>query len=191
MAQNGSSIEPPAGYPASPACADDASAQVTVHLMRYNRDTFGETKLDPLDSCPAIAEADIVTWIDVQGLRDDVVQKFGECFGLHPLVQEDILHADQRPKLEDYGDYVYIIVKELTYDATEEAIVADQISLILGRRFVLSFQGHAGDPFDHLRDRLRSGKTRIRLQGADYLLYAMLDAVVDNYFVILEKIKIA
>jgi|YNPNPStandDraft_1061719.scaffolds.fasta_scaffold02250_11 magnesium transporter len=189
MAQNGSSTEPPAGHPASPTCADDASAQVTIHLMRYNRDTFVETELDPLGGCPVIAEADMVTWINVEGLRDDVVQKFGECFGLHPLVQEDILHTDQRPKLEDYGDYVYIIVKELTYDATEEAIVADQISLILGRRFVLSFQGHAGDPFDHLRDRLRSGKTRIRQQGADYLLHAMLDAVVDNYFVILEKIE--
>jgi magnesium transporter len=115
-----------------------------------------------------------------------LLEKFGDCFGLR-LVMEDIMNTDQRPKMEDYGEYLYIVLKMLSSGKNGE-IVTEQISLILGANYVLSFQeGIEGDVFPQIREHLRSGKGRIRKMGADYLAYSLLDAVVDNYFVILEK----
>ena len=116
-----------------------------------------------------------------------VLEKLGDCFGLHRLVMEDIMNTDQRPKMEDYGEYLYIVLKMLAGGKNGE-IVAEQVSLVLGANFVLSFQeGVEGDVFNLIRDHLRTGKGRIRKMKADYLAYALLDAVVDNYFVVLEK----
>ncbi len=129
-----------------------------------------------------------VTWINVDGVHNvPLLEKLGECFGLHRLVMEDIMNTDQRPKMEDYGEYLYLVLKMLASGKNGE-IVTEQISLILGANFVLSFQeGIEGDVFNLIRERLRTGKGRIRKMGADYLAYSLLDAVVDNYFVILEK----
>src|SRR5450759_368692 len=100
---------------------------------------------------------------------------------------EDIMNTDQRPKMEDYEDYLYVVLKMLSIGKNGE-IITEQLSLILGRNFVITFQdGIEGDVFPLIRDRLRSGKGRIRKMGADYLAYSLLDAVVDNYFVVLEK----
>jgi magnesium transporter len=130
-----------------------------------------------------------VTWINVDGLHQvDVLEKLGNCYGLHSLVLEDILTTDQRPKMEDYGNYLYVVLQMIHDRGKGNRLEAEQVSLILGPNFLFSFQESPGDVFDPIRERLRSGKGRVRRMGADYLAYALLDAVVDYYFVILEKL---
>jgi len=130
-----------------------------------------------------------VTWINVDGLHQlGVLESVGDRLGLHPLVLEDILNTGQRPKMEDFGGYIYIVFKMFYSNEMNDEIVEEQISLILGPAFVISFQERRGDVFDALRERIRSDRGRIRKMGADYLTYALLDSVVDNYFVVLEKL---
>ena len=160
---------------------------VTISVIDYDGETFEETELLGVDQCIPYRDRPTVTWINVDGVhRVDIVQRLGECFGLHPLVQEDILNTDQRPKLELYDDYLFIVLKMLHSDGQQQ-ILSEQVSLILGKGYVLSFQeGIAGDVFDPVRQRLRQGKGRTRTAGPDYLAYALLDAIVDNYFVVME-----
>ena len=112
----------------------------------------------------------------------------GKHFNLHPLALEDIVNTGQRPKMEDFLDYILLFLKMLYYDEKAGESKAEQISLILGPTWVISFQENEGDVFDTIRERIRSDKGRIRKMGADYLIYALMDAIVDNYFMILEKI---
>jgi magnesium transporter len=125
----------------------------------------------------------------VEGVTQiEILKRIGDCYGLHPLVMEDIVNTDQRPKKEDYGDYLFIVAKMLDTSG-DGKIAAEQVSMILGDGWLLTFQeGLAGDPFEPVRERLRTAKGRIRGQGADYLAYALLDAIVDHYFVVLEKL---
>jgi magnesium transporter len=125
----------------------------------------------------------------VEGVTQiEILKRIGDCYGLHPLVMEDIVNTDQRPKKEDYGTYLFIVAKMLD-TAGDGKIAAEQISMILGDGWLLTFQeGLAGDPFEPVRERLRTAKGRIRGQGADYLAYALLDAIVDHYFVVLERL---
>ena len=118
----------------------------------------------------------------------DIIEKLGKCYNLHPLLQEDILNTEQRPKMEDFGDYLFLALKMLNYDENG-VIEAEQVSLVLGSKYVISFQEHEGDVFNSIRERIRKKKGRIRKSGADYLAYALLDAIVDNYFIILENIE--
>jgi len=130
-----------------------------------------------------------VTWINIDGLQEvGVVEKIGTHFGVHPLILEDILHTGQRPKAEDLGDYLFIVLKMIYHDENEDEIMGEQVSLILGQNYVISFQEREGDIFNPIRERIRNGKGRIRKAGADYLAYALIDAIVDHYFVILEKL---
>lgn len=164
------------------------SGEVKITVLDYDEAAVREMETKSIDECFVFKEKPSVTWINVDGLRVDLIQKLGDCYGFHPLVLEDILNTDQRPKLEDYGDYLYIVLKMLHNEGKPET-VTEQISLILGRNFVISFQeGIEGDVFDAVRGRIRTGKGRIRNMGADYLAYSLIDAIVDNYFVILEKV---
>jgi magnesium transporter len=162
--------------------------QVKIHVIDYDEANFQEIEMASVDACIPFRGKPTVTWINVDGVHNvQVLEKLGECFGLHRLVMEDIMNTDQRPKMEDYGEYLYIVLKMLASGKNGE-IVTEQVSLVLGENFVLSFQeGVEGDVFNLIRDHLRTGKGRIRKMKADYLAYALLDAVVDNYFVILEK----
>jgi magnesium transporter len=162
--------------------------QVRIHVIDFDEANFQEVELASVDACIPYKDKPTVTWINVDGVHNvPLLEKLGDCFGLHRLVMEDILNTDQRPKTEDYGDYLYIVLKMLSAGKNGE-IVTEQISIVLGTNFVLSFQeGIEGDVFQLIRERLRSGKGRVRKMGADYLAYSLLDAVVDNYFVILEK----
>jgi len=162
-----------------------------ITILDYDETQFQEREAKSVEECFPLKEKPTVTWINVEGLHQvEVLERLGGCYGLHPLVLEDILNTDQRPKMEDYGEYVYIVLKMLTYyDDKSGQIEAEQISLVLGRNFVLSFQeGKKGDVFDLLRERLRGGKGRIRKMGADYLAYSLIDSVVDHYFIILERL---
>jgi len=129
-----------------------------------------------------------VTWVNVGGVhKTEVLEAFGRQFALHPLLLEDIANTDQRPKLDDYEDYFFMVVKMLSTTDRGDILV-EQVSLVLGRNFVLSFQENGTDVFQPVRDRLRGGKGRMRQSGADYLLYALVDAIVDQYFAVLESV---
>jgi len=162
---------------------------VRIRLMDYTPDHVEERDLSAVEECFPYRDKDSVTWINVDGIHQvDLMEKLGSHFGLHPLVLEDILNTDQRPKLEDYEDYLFLILKMITYDEAQKRLHVEQVGLIVGARFVLSFQESEGDVFEPVRERLRKGKGRIRKGGLDYLAYALVDAVVDNYFLVLEKI---
>jgi len=118
----------------------------------------------------------------------DRIEEIGRRFELHPLLMEDVLNTEQRPKLDDYGSYVFFVLRMLQYDEKGSAIDSEQVSLVLGRSYVLSFQESIGDIFDPLRERIRNGKGVVRSRGADYLAYCLIDAVVDGYFSILERV---
>lgn len=166
------------------------TAAMSIAVLGYDEQQCSENRAATIEQCLIAPERGGVTWVDIEGGHDSqALEKIGTRFGLHPLVLEDILNTDQRPKLEDYGDYLYVVLRMLTYSNSSGEIVSEQVSIILGRNFVLSIQeGAEGDVFEPLRTRLRAGKGQIRKQGADFLAYALLDAVIDNYFIVLEKL---
>jgi magnesium transporter len=161
-----------------------------ITLIDYDEANFQEREVKAVEECFPFRDKPTVTWINVEGVHQvEVVEKLGHCFGLHPLVLEDILNTDQRPKMEIYGDYVYIVLKMLYGGDVNHPIEAEQVSLILGSNFVISFQeGKEGDVFNPVRERIRSGKGLIRTMGSDYLAYSLIDMIVDSYFLILERL---
>jgi len=161
-----------------------------ITILDYDEAQFQEREAKSIEECFPFKEKPTVTWINVEGLHQvEVLERLGGCYGLHPLVLEDILNTDQRPKMEDYGEYIYVVLKMLNYDDKSGQIEVEQISLVLGQNFVLSFQeGKEEDVFGLLRERLRGAKGRIRKMGADYLAYSLIDSVVDHYFIILERL---
>ena len=168
---------------------EEKTTTARITLLHYDESQMQERVLESVDQCVPFHQAASVSWINLDGFSQiEVLEKFGREFKLHPLVLEDILHTEQRPKLEDHGDYIYIVLRMLSYNSQKRVIDSEQMSLVLGSNFVLSFQEEPGDVFDTVRMRIRNGKGQIRKLGADYLLYALLDAVVDQYFVILEEL---
>ena len=160
-----------------------------ITVMDYDEAHFQEKEINTIEECFAFKDTPGVTWVNIDGLHQiEILEKLGECYGFHPLVLEDILNTDQRPKMEDYGDYLYIVLRVLNYTDKSSQIETEQVSLILGPNFVFSFQESQGDVFDPVRERIRSGKGRIRTMGSDYLAYGLLDLIVDNYFMIMEKL---
>jgi magnesium transporter len=162
--------------------------KTTLEVLDYDAGSLQELHDASLETCHALIEAPRVTWINVDGLDVQVVERLGLDFGIHPLVQEDLLNPDQRPKLEDYDDHLFIVLKMLAWDEARKDLVVEQVGLVLGPKFLITFQERGGDVFDPVRERLRSNRGRLRKSGPDYLLYALLDAIVDNYFVILERL---
>jgi magnesium transporter len=162
--------------------------KISIHIVDYDELNFLETEMTSVEACIPYKNKPTVTWVNVDGVNNvPMLEKLGDCFMLHRLVMEDIMNTDQRPKTEDFGDYLYLVLKMIMSGKNGD-IVTEQISIILGPNFVLSFhEGIKGDVFNPIRERLRTSKGRIRKMGADYLAYSLLDAVVDNYFVILEK----
>lgn len=167
---------------------EKSDREIEVKVMAYNEGGCDERQISAVKECVYFTDTDLVTWIDVDGLHEiEIIQQVGDCGGLHPLVLEDILNTHQRPKAEDFGEYLYIVLKMLYLREGEPT--AEQVSLILGNNFVISFQeGIRGDVFAPIRERLKNGKGRIRGMGADYLAYSLMDAIVDNYFIVLEEL---
>jgi magnesium transporter len=162
---------------------------VQLHLMDYDGEGLRERRLAAIEEAFVSRLAAGVTWIDIDGLQEvEVVRKLGEEFGIHPLVQEDILNATQRPKVEDHGSYLFIVAR-MIYGDGERRIETEQLSLVVGPNYVISFQEKAGrDIFESVRERLRHNRGGIRQYGADHLAYALLDTTVDHYFVVLENL---
>jgi len=164
-------------------------ANIRIRLIDYYEDRFEERDLKTIDECLAYKGKESVTWVNVDGLHDiNLISDIGKFFDLHPLVLEDIVNTEQRPKMDDYEEYIFIVSKMLYYDAELHEIQFEQLSLILCNNFVISFQENEGDVFEPVRERLRKGKGKIRKMGPDYLLYALMDALVDSYFHVLENI---
>jgi magnesium transporter len=167
---------------------EEKAGELKITVMDYDETNFQEEEARTVEECFAFRDKPTVTWINVEGVhRVEVIEKLGHCFGLHPLVLEDILNTNQRPKMEIYEGYVYIVLRMLYGYDSNGSVKAEQVSLILGSNFVISFQeGMEGDVFDPVRERIRSGKGLIRKMGPDYLAYSLIDIIVDNYFLILE-----
>jgi len=163
--------------------------RTTITILDYDEQHLQEQEIKTVDECLPFKDKPTVTWINVDGIHQvEILERLGEYFGLHPLVVEDILNTDQRPKVEDFGDYIFIVLKMFYYDDSADEIVTEQISLTLGPTLVISFQEREGDVFNPIRERIRSEKGRIRKMGADYLAYVLVDSIVDSYFIILEKL---
>lgn len=161
--------------------------RVKITLIEYNETEFFEREFFDLSECLSHVKSNMTKWINVEGIhRTELIESIGKQYNIHPLTLEDIVHIDQRPKFEEYDHYALGIMKMISFD---KEIHAEQLSLILLDNTVLSFQEpHGGDAFDIIRTRLRQAKGRVRKLGADYLFYALIDAVVDCYFSIIEKI---
>jgi magnesium transporter len=161
---------------------------VRVTYIDYCEQNFQEKQVSNIGECLKLKDTPTVSWINIDGVHDvELIEKLGKGFELHPLILEDILSTGQRPKFEDYEKYIFIVLKMLSYDDESQSVKVEQVGLILGPNYVISFQERIGDVFEHVRDRIRNAKGRIRKMGADYLAYVLLDAIVDNYFGILER----
>lgn len=160
-----------------------------VTLIRFDANHYHEEVVADLAASIPFLDETLITWLNVDGVHQiDMVARIGEYLKLHPLLQEDLVNTAQRPKFEDYGNYLFFVLKMLTYEQAGLRVDPEQVSIVLGPNFVLSFQeGSDGDVFDSVRARLRSGGTRIRSSGADFLAYSLIDSIVDHYFVVLER----
>lgn len=166
---------------------EEGAPKPTIRLTVYSREDHSERPLEDIKQAFPFPPPPTVTWLDIVGHDPQVLEALGENLGLHPLVLEDIATPGQRPKLEDYGEHLFLVLHMLRNKRGGE-VVDEQVALILGPSWLVSVQEREGDVFDPARERIRSGKGRIRKLGADYLLYALLDMVVDGYFLILEAL---
>lgn len=195
-----------AGLPATDLLSADlppgsrvAPDNTKITVIVYDETHFHEIEAKSVEECFVFKSGPFITWINIDCLKEmDILEKLGECYGFHPLVLEDIL-TDQRPKIEDYDDYIFIVLKMIYYDEEgdektgddmpgETMLEMDQVSIILGSNFIISFKEKDVDVFNPIRERLRTAKGKIRMHGADYLAYSMIDSIVDHYFVIMEKL---
>jgi len=164
---------------------DPEAERPVIRVISFGPDDLKEEETEDLDALSGLVGKRPVTWVDVQGLGDaKTIRRLGEIFHLHPLALEDVVNTHQRAKVEDYDEHLFVVVRMLTEG---EQLDTEQMSLFVGPNFVLTFQERAGDRLGPVRRRLRQGKGRIRQLGADYLAYALLDAVVDAYFPVLEQ----
>lgn len=164
-------------------------AQLDITVLNYTEDYFEESNPKSIAGAITLIKSFTgVTWINIDGLHDEnSIEEICTYLGVHKLSMEDILSVGQRPKLEEYKDYVQAVIKILTLDPTEETIEYEQLSFILKGNILVTFQEKTGDVFDSVRNRIKEAKGNVRKRGADYLLYALLDLVVDHYFTVLEN----
>ncbi|MFX1279719.1 MAG: magnesium/cobalt transporter CorA [Promethearchaeota archaeon] len=160
-----------------------------IKVTEYTEDRYNYKEYKDITPNLTKIEKPLIKWIDVYGLAQiEIIEEIGKQFNLHPLVLEDILSPDQIPKLEDYGSYIFTVLKKLTWNQEKEDFDYEQISLILGENYVISFQERDTRLFNPIYERIYIPKGRIRLMGADYLFYALTDITIDNYFIVLEKV---
>ncbi len=168
---------------------DGTGANTSIRLFEYNPERVIERQMHAISEYNEHEAACENAWIDIDGLNNDkVLLSIGERFGLHPLLMEDVLNTDHRPKVEEYQDTLFVVAKMLGLDEETGGIHSEQICFVLRKGLVISFQERPGDVLDPIRERLRKDTGRVRRAGADYLLYALLDVIVDNYFLIVEDL---
>jgi magnesium transporter len=167
---------------------EQKTEQVKISIIDYDQEQMNAHIAESVEECFSYKDSPTITWINVDGIHDAVlVEQLGQHYDIHPLMIEDILNTRQRLKVDIFDNYLFIVLKMPWYEEVTEEIYIEQVSIILGRNFVLTFQEEPeGDAFEIIRTRLTSNKGNIRNSGADYLAYALMDAVVDGYFVILD-----
>ncbi|KAA1259208.1 Magnesium transport protein CorA [Rubripirellula obstinata] len=169
------------------------AAKPTIRSIHYHLGGCDEADVVDIDNLHETFKPDTVTWVDVQGFGDrKVMQKIGKVFGLHSLLLEDIVNVPQRPKTEPYGDQLLMVVRMVQLEKNEDTrsvgVDMEQISIVLAKNYVITFQEKHGDVLDPVRARIRSGKGVIRTHGADYLAYAIADTIIDCYYPVLESV---
>ena len=163
-------------------------AEATVRVIDYDQKKLSDQQLSDIKDGLAYKETATVTWININGLHDtNLIHDLGRGFGLHALVLEDIVNTGQRPRMEEYDNYLFFVLKMMRYDEETRKVRSEQLSMVLGKTFLLTFQEQPGDVFEPIRDRIRKQKGRIRRVGIDYLAYALLDTIIDNYLLIIER----
>ena len=161
-----------------------------IHVINYDEKTFDDKETLNINEALSAVNKSNMTWIKISGIQDaSIVESLGNFFNLHPLLLEDLSEIGQRPKIEEFGEYVLIVARRLYYDEIENELKDFQISIIMGDLFLISFQEQEDDIFNTILDRIVKSKGRIRQMGVDYLIYRILDAIVDSYFVLLEKLS--
>ena len=167
---------------------EQRTEKATIDIIDYTDTKLEEKRLEKVEDSFEYKDSSTVTWININGIHDvSNIEKLGEHFGLHALNQEDIANTGHRPKFEESGEYIFVTMKMLN-PKSGNGVESEQVSIVFGKNYVISFQEKEGDVFDAVRERIRKTKPRVRFMGADYLAYALIDAIVDNYFVVLEKI---
>jgi magnesium transporter len=161
---------------------------IRITLFDYDTKHLEGKKVDNIKDCFSYRDTDTISWINIDGVHNPTqIEQIGTYFRIHPLVLEDIMNTGQRPKMESFDNYLYLVLKMLYQDEKSKEIQSEQVSIILTKNVVISFQEKPGDIFEGIRERIRHGKGRIRSMGADYLAYTLIDAIVDHYFTILES----
>jgi len=167
----------------------EEAAAVQIYVYDYNADTLKEKELKDVDQCYAFKDNNNISWINIDGLRKADVEKICDRFGIHPLLIEDILSINQRPKMDDVEGVLFCLLNMVYYNDQNGTVEQEQISIVLGKDFVISFQeDEKRDVFNPIRDKLKLNYSKLRQRSADYLCYAMLDLIVDNYYVVMEKL---
>lgn len=171
------------------AVSEDPEVATTIKVIVYNADEVSERCAVAADKIDVGDPGKTVTWIDVAGLADlTAIHTIGEQFSLHQLLLEDVLNTDHRPTIDEYEDQLFVVVKMLSMSPDRDEVWSEQVSFVLGKGFVISFQSEPGDVMDPVRERIRNKLGRLRKKGADFLLYSLLDVIVDNYFSIVEDL---
>jgi magnesium transporter len=163
--------------------------EIRITIIDYDANQYAEREIKNIEDCFACKDTQSISWINIDGVHQvDVIERLGAHFVLHPLLQEDVVNTHQRPKFDEYEDHLFIVLRMFFFNEERNELEGEQISLIVGANFVISFQERQGDVFEQVRERLRRGKGRIRKKGSDYLAYALIDAIVDSYYTILERL---
>jgi len=167
----------------------DKKQKTEIGLLDYNAKNYSEKTIKEIKECLPIKKISTVSWLNVVGLSSiEKIKKIGECFKIHPLVLEDILNVNQRPKIEDFGEYIFIVLKMIKFNKDKNKPEAEQISIIFSKNFIITFSESKGDAFNVIKQRLKNKEGLIRGRGTDYLVYVFIDIIIDFYFSILEKI---
>jgi len=162
---------------------------ILIRVIDFDEKNLKEAELKSIVDGKEFKERETVSWINIYGLHDNkVMNEIGEIFDLHPLLLEDIMNTGQRPKLEEFDNCLFLVMKMLRFDKVQKKIIAEQLSMVISKTFLLTFQEQPGDVFEPVRERIRKQKGRIRASGIDYLAYALLDTVVDNYISVIENL---
>ena len=163
--------------------------EVFISVYDYNEASFHFHELKNIDECLACKDNGLISWINIDGLRKTDVDSISHQFNIHQLITEDILSVDQRPKMDEVESIFYCLLNMLYWDEITQTVDQEQVSIVLGNGFIITFQEDPSrDVFDPIRDKLKMPNSKLRQRGADYLCYAMIDLIVDNYFFVMEKL---
>ncbi|MBM3707233.1 MAG: magnesium/cobalt transporter CorA [Actinobacteria bacterium] len=163
--------------------------KIKIKLINYSEHDFIEQDIKDIEQCFEYKDEKTVTWINIDGIHDiEILSKLGDCFGFHPLILEDILNTEQRPKIEDFTDYIYIVLKMIDYEKNLKEITFEQVSIILGKNYLISLQEKPLDIYEPIKNIIKNDRSKIRKAGSDYLAYLLIDSIIDNYFSVLENV---